>query len=392
MLKINLNYAEIVPPLSKEEYEALKADISKRGLIYPIIVNEEGYIIDGHHRYKICNELGIKPLISVMEFSDELSEKEYVITVNLCRRQLNNFQIAELAIKLEDIEATRARQRQLAGIKISSVEVQNKTPLVSFDAKVSNEVVKGKTTHIVSKKVGLSPATYERARIIIKSSDEQLKGKLRSGDWSINRGFTEIRNQEKKNKLLLLLKEHSHNTSSNSATVKDRIMLFHGDCTKVCQEVMENSSIDLILTDPPYNGNSVYLYGKMAEIASRVLKPGGNLVMYASNYYLPQIFNEIQQYTELNWLWQFCVNHSGRRATIFPRHVFVGWKPLLWFVKGEQTYVVNSIYDFIQSETPNKTTHEWAQSTVEAEYIIKNLAPFEDQIILDPLMGDVPLE
>ena len=26
--------------------------------------------------------------------------------------------------------------------------------------------------------------------------------------------------------------------------------------------------------------------------------------------------------------------------------------------------------------------------SIEAEYIIRNLAPFEDQIILDPLMGD----
>ena len=177
------------------------------------------------------------------------------------------------------------------------------------------------------------------------------------------------------------------NGSNLAPELRARIKLIHGDCTETCDKEIENDSIDLILTDPPYDGNSVCLYGKIAELAIRVLKPGGNLVMYASNYYLPQIFEQIKRYPELNWIGQFCVNHNGHRATIFQRHIFVEWKPMLWFVKGE-LQVTNSVYDFIQSETPDKTTHEWAQSAVEADYIIRKLAPFEDQIILDPLMGD----
>ena len=70
-----------------------------------------------------------------------------------------------LAIKLEDIEAARARQRQLAGLRInnSKIETQTESPLASIDAKVSSEV-KGKTTFIVSKKAGISLATYERVK------------------------------------------------------------------------------------------------------------------------------------------------------------------------------------------------------------------------------------
>jgi 16S rRNA G966 N2-methylase RsmD len=44
--------------------------------------------------------------------------------------------------------------------------------------------------------------------------------------------------------------------------------------------------------------------------------------------------------------------------------------------------------DFIESTRPetDKALHEWEQSTVEAEYIIKNLT-WENQTVLDPMMG-----
>jgi ParB-like chromosome segregation protein Spo0J len=51
----------MVPELSPEEYESLKQSIMKDGLYVPIIVNQNGIILDGHHRYKACQELGIEP-------------------------------------------------------------------------------------------------------------------------------------------------------------------------------------------------------------------------------------------------------------------------------------------------------------------------------------------
>ena len=48
-------------------------------------------------------------------------------------------------------------------------------------------------------------------------------------------------------------------------------------------------SIDLIFTDPPYNETSLSLYGELASLADRVLKPGGSLVTYAGHYTLFKI-------------------------------------------------------------------------------------------------------
>src|SRR5437762_10705349 len=41
---------------------------------------------------------------------------------------------------------------------------------------------------------------------------------------------------------------------------------------------LPDASVDLIFTDPPYDRDSVPLYGDMANIAARVLRPGGSLL------------------------------------------------------------------------------------------------------------------
>jgi hypothetical protein len=48
---------QLLPPLSDEEYRALKADIAARGVMVPIERDEEGNVVDGHHRLRALGEL-----------------------------------------------------------------------------------------------------------------------------------------------------------------------------------------------------------------------------------------------------------------------------------------------------------------------------------------------
>jgi hypothetical protein len=45
-------------------------------------------------------------------------------------------------------------------------------------------------------------------------------------------------------------------------------------------ELIPDSSIDLIFTDPLYRREYLPLYANLAEVADRVLKVGGSLVTY----------------------------------------------------------------------------------------------------------------
>ena len=91
-------YADRVFALTKDEYEALKDSIKQNGLYHPIIINEKGNVLDGHHRLKACEELGIQPRFEVKEFEDETQEELFVIDTNIARRQLSDYQKGELLL------------------------------------------------------------------------------------------------------------------------------------------------------------------------------------------------------------------------------------------------------------------------------------------------------
>jgi hypothetical protein len=81
----------------------------------PVIVNKQGIVLDGHHRFRACKELGIPLQFQTEEFNDSLEEKQFLIEVNLRRRQLNEFQRVEIGYSLENIEKERAKRRMSLG-------------------------------------------------------------------------------------------------------------------------------------------------------------------------------------------------------------------------------------------------------------------------------------
>ena len=387
-LTVNPEYSSLVHPLSDLEYETLKNSIKEDGLYYPIIVNPKVEILDGHHRYQICKELGIIPQLKheVKYFKDSIEEKKFVIDINLKRRQLNNFQKAELAYKLAEIESERARFRQLSKLK----DVKENLPFPSIE--VNGE--KGETADLVSKKTGISRGTYERAKIIIEEGSEIVKEKLRNNKTTISKEYQNIQKDRKRQELLSQLSNICNNNKDNTNECK----LFCNDFTKINSETIFDNSIDLIFTDPPYGYDALPLYKDLAIFANRVLKPGGSLVFFVGHIIMDKVINIFNEFsssvdytkTGLKFWWPIAVKHSGNHTKIHPRHVFAEWKPMLWYVKGEKgpndMAVSNTMSDFIESIPPTKILHEWEQSTVEAEYVIKNLT-IQNQTILDPMMG-----
>jgi len=194
-LNINPEYQKLLPRISQEEWDTLKSSIKTDGLLYPIVVNQENIILDGHNRFLICNELGVPFQTVVREFIDKLEEKRFVIEVNLKRRHLNDFQKAELGMVLLEVEAELARQR-----KIGTLMEGEKLPLAPIDAI-------GKAAEVVAKKIGLSGRTFERAKKIIEIAPEQIKKKVREGKQSISSAYSQIVTPMKKPKLEIIREE-----------------------------------------------------------------------------------------------------------------------------------------------------------------------------------------
>jgi DNA modification methylase len=159
----------------------------------------------------------------------------------------------------------------------------------------------------------------------------------------------------------------------------------------IAKEIADNS-IDLIFTDPPYSEESVPLYGDLAKLAQRVLKPGGSLVTFIGQYALFEINDIIKNNSDLRYHWLLAVKHNGNTSKMWIQRVWPKWKPLLWYFKPKENQnekgptMYSDIGDYIESEPPKKELHEWEQSAVEVEHFVKVLT-VENQIVLDPLMG-----
>ncbi len=180
-LTINPEYDRLVPNLSKMDFNNLKNSIDKNGLWIPILCNKDGVILDGHHRYDICHELGIQTKHAVRTFENPLLEKKFVIECNLHRRHLNDFQKAELGIPLQKINEEIAKQnQQLHHNRVSSNEETHNS---------------NKET---SQEIGVSKSTFERAKKIIEKAPEDLKEKVRNGETSINYAYKTVNRQDKK--------------------------------------------------------------------------------------------------------------------------------------------------------------------------------------------------
>jgi ParB-like nuclease domain len=174
-IKINSEYASLVHPLSEEEYNSVKQSIEKDGQYYPIIVNQDGIILDGHHRYKICKELGIEPQFFIRNFKDSLEEKLFVLQSNLQRRQLNNFQKTELALKSKSIVEEVARRNMSLGGSRKGMGSKYLEPL--GEKGVAEEI---------GKLAGVSHETVRKVEKIIECFPAEHLDKVRTGEISIS--------------------------------------------------------------------------------------------------------------------------------------------------------------------------------------------------------------
>ncbi len=96
--------AGLFPPMTPEEFEALKADVAKNGLRDPI-TTFAGKVVDGVHRDRACRALGVEPRFA--EWDGEGSLVDFVVSKNLHRRHLGESQRAMVAARIANLAEGR---------------------------------------------------------------------------------------------------------------------------------------------------------------------------------------------------------------------------------------------------------------------------------------------
>ena len=184
-LKIDPDFRDLIPPLTDEEHQMLEDSIVRDGCDTPLTV-WNGTIVDGHNRYDICRRHQIPFAFDERSFDNKEAAMFWMLEHQLARRNLNSYQRSELAIKYEPMIRKIAAKRQATSTGGAEPQlVQN-----------SAQAEKGKTRDKLAKLAGVSHDTINKVRKINESANESTKKKLRTGEVSIHRAYTELVNRE----------------------------------------------------------------------------------------------------------------------------------------------------------------------------------------------------
>ena len=373
---------QLLPELSPEEYEALKADIREHGLRVPIVVDAaSGEIVDGHHRQRALEELaaeGVKvpDYRDVRAFADDDQRVAFVLGANLFRRHLSRQQRAELVAKLREqgwslrrIAGTIGAPKSTVADDLSGVRIRTPEQVTGKDAKTypARRPVPPPSV-IVS-----SPRAEARAReaLAVLGDDAppgvrslpRLESMARKAAW------------ERKHAEMELLADAQG----------ERWELRQGDFADVLGE-LEPESVDMVLTDPPYTTEFVDEWGRLGEACARVLKPGAVAVLYQGDIYLPEAIAQLSEH--LSWVWQVTLVQNARESRVHGSQVHNGHRDVLVLSKG--AYVPRRwLRDTITSpyaDRADKSQHPWQQAADAPKYLVDILCP-DGGLVVDPCCG-----
>lgn len=161
-----------------------------------------------------------------------------------------------------------------------------------------------------------------------------------------------------------------------------QVRLLHGDFRDRLGG-LEPGSVDLIVTDPPYEKDELPLWSDLAVWAAKLLGPRGLLFAWSGQMYLPQILARLGEH--LTYGWTFGLHLPGSGSRIMGRHIIQGWKPVLAFSQG--TWPSGQWGDdVLVSPERDKTDYAWQQNMAPAQRVIERYSP-PTGLVVDPFLG-----
>lgn len=139
--------------------------------------------------------------------------------------------------------------------------------------------------------------------------------------------------------------------------------------------------VDAVITDPPYGGEFVHLFGELGRWAAKVLRPGGVLAVMTGQYHLPAVIEELAD-SGLPYRWTLAYATAGQATRIHPANLATMWKPVLLY--GGRDLALGS--DIVTSDRNDKAKHRWGQSENGMANLVERITRSGWHIV-DPFTG-----
>lgn len=179
MVKIDLEFKNLIPPLTEEERRGLEESLLKEGCRDALVLWGDT-IIDGHNRYEICTKHGIPFETVSREFENRNDVIEWIIKNQFGRRNLPLHERARLALRLKPVIAEKAKENERKG-----AEMTNRTGLQNS----ANPIQKVDTRFEIAKAAGVSHDTIAKVEKIESEAPAPVISASRRNDISVNTAY-----------------------------------------------------------------------------------------------------------------------------------------------------------------------------------------------------------
>ena len=337
------NEIELIDPKSLKEHpfstsiygrdnqDDITISIKEHGILMPLVIQGD-VVISGHRRLRAALDIGIESVPCIrQQYASLMQEQEAILEHNRYRLK-TGLQVYREGMALEEIERSKAKQRQIRGGKRKVVQ----------DLGQPRE--KRKTRYRIAKSIGLGSGEQWRKLDYIAHNNPELLEQIGSPGLTVNKAYGIAKQLEKRKNLLKMIPAEEANGS---------VVMRYGSFEKLSSEIPDNS-VELILTNPAFTTACIDKWEVLSSVASRVLVDGGFLITYISKFFFVDNASAMAQHLNYFWMISFTLPSSRRRIGQ-PQNVFTYWMPILIFSKGEpKAKAFRGWQDFFLDKSPQR--------------------------------------
>lgn len=391
----------IFPEIKKDSqaYEQLKESIQSGYRKEEPLVIFENKILDGWNRYLICKEIDIIATTRIVNFT-RIEAIEFIKGSNARRDLIDDFQRTAIYIKLHGLEiAEVAQNERKKKISESLKGNQNSKKDKSDDAEVRHHPIQDKpkkepTRDTIAKETGISK---DKVQFLInkQKDDPEVFEKIIDGEINAK----DLQRKEKKEKYESKLEEFKTDPSKKN----DKYDLYHGSCLDYIP-TLQDASIDLLLTDPPYGmdfksgwvdkskiqndkiEDTTILFESVLSSVKSKLKNDAHIYIFGNIYYMEDIKPIIEKYYKLEniIIWDRKIIGMGNLKSYGPSF------DVIYFCSNLKWKDLNGVRerDILQFErvSPSNLKHPTEKPLDLLKFLIKKSSK-ENDTILDPFAG-----
>ena len=189
-MEIKAEFKNLIPPLTPDEFRLLETSIINEGC-RDAILTWNGFIVDGHNRFEICDKNNIEFTTKEIEFDNEDAVKVWMIDNQNGRRNLTDGWKFELMQTKKGLLMVKGREISESKSKGKGNQYVAPLPIIDNEAKHN-------TQKELASELGWSTGKVAMADKVWKEAEPEVKESIKKGETTINQAYNEIKKEQRK--------------------------------------------------------------------------------------------------------------------------------------------------------------------------------------------------